>query len=57
MKAMNDAGFDKTFSAGITAASSTIGPVIPPSIPFVVYASIVGASVGKLFMAGFLPAC
>lgn len=55
MKAMNDAGFDKTFSAGITAASSTIGPVIPPSIPFVVYASIVGASVGKLFMAGFLP--
>lgn len=55
MKAMNDAGFDKTFSAGITAASSTIGPVIPPSIPFVVYASIVGASVGKLFMAGFIP--
>lgn len=55
MKAMNDAGFDKKFSAGITAASSTIGPVIPPSIPFVVYASIVGASVGDLFMAGFLP--
>lgn len=55
MKAMNDAGFDKVFSAGITAASSTIGPVIPPSIPFVVYASIVGCSVGKLFMAGFVP--
>ena len=55
MKAMDDAGFDRVFSAGITAASSTIGPVIPPSIPFVVYASIVGASVGRLFMAGFLP--
>ncbi len=55
MKAMDDAGFDRKFSAGITAASSTIGPVIPPSIPFVVYASIVGASVGKLFMAGFIP--
>ena len=35
MKAMDDAGFDPEFSAGITAASSTIGPVIPPSIPFV----------------------
>lgn len=55
MKAMGDAGYDKTFSAGITAASSTIGPVIPPSIPFVVYGSIVGVSVGKLFMAGFIP--
>lgn len=55
MKAMNDAGFDEEFSAGITAASSTIGPVIPPSIPFVVYASISGVSVGSLFAAGFLP--
>ena len=55
MKAMDDAGFDPEFSAGITAASSTIGPVIPPSIPFVVYASITGVSVGSLFAAGFLP--
>jgi len=55
MKAMHDAGFDDTFSAGITAASSTIGPVIPPSIPFVVYASVTSVSVGSLFMAGFLP--
>ncbi|MCC8024858.1 MAG: TRAP transporter large permease [Clostridium sp.] len=55
MKAMDDAGFDSEFSAGITAASSTIGPVIPPSIPFVVYASITGVSVGSLFAAGFLP--
>lgn len=55
MKAMTDAGFDKRFAAGITAASSTIGPVIPPSIPFVVYASVTSVSVGALFMAGFVP--
>lgn len=55
MKAMDDAGYDHTFSASITAASSTIGPVIPPSIPFVVYSSVTSVSVSKLFAAGFLP--
>lgn len=55
IKAMNDAGYDKPFSASITAASSTIGPIIPPSVPFVVYASITGTSVGALFMAGIVP--
>ncbi len=55
IKAMDDAGFDHTFSAGITAASSTIGPVIPPSIPFVVYSSCTAVSVSKLFAAGFIP--
>jgi tripartite ATP-independent transporter DctM subunit len=55
MKAMDDAGYDHTFSAGITAASSTIGPVIPPSIPFVVYSACTGVSVSKLFAAGFIP--
>lgn len=55
MKAMDDAGFDHKFSAGITAASSTIGPVIPPSIPFVVYSTCSGVSVAKLFAAGFIP--
>jgi tripartite ATP-independent transporter DctM subunit len=55
MKAMTSAGFDKRFAAGITAASATIGPVIPPSIPLVVYASITGVSVGALFMAGVIP--
>lgn len=55
IKAMDDAGYDHKFSAGITAASSTIGPVIPPSIPFVVYASCTGVSVSKLFAAGFIP--
>ncbi len=55
IKAMDDAGYDHRFSAGITAASSTIGPVIPPSIPFVVYSSCSGVSVSKLFAAGFIP--
>jgi C4-dicarboxylate transporter DctM subunit len=55
MKAMVDNGYDRRFSAAITAASSTIGPVIPPSIPFVIYGSLTGVSVGKLFLAGFIP--
>ncbi len=55
MKAMDDAGYDHVFSASITAASSTIGPVIPPSIPFVVFSSVTSVSVSKLFAAGFIP--
>jgi tripartite ATP-independent transporter DctM subunit len=55
MKAMDDAGYDHKFSAGITAASSTIGPVVPPSIPFVVFSSVTSVSVSKLFAAGFIP--
>jgi C4-dicarboxylate transporter DctM subunit len=55
MEAMTKAGYDRRFSAAITAASSTIGPVVPPSIPFVIYGSITGVSVGKLFLAGFTP--
>jgi len=55
MKAMVDSGYSRKFSAAITAASSTIGPVVPPSIPFVIYGSLTGVSVGKLFLAGFIP--
>ncbi len=55
MKAMTENGYDKEFSAAITAASSTIGPVVPPSIAFVIYGSITGVSIVKLFMAGFVP--
>ncbi|MBN2441766.1 MAG: TRAP transporter large permease [Spirochaetales bacterium] len=55
LKAMEEQGYEKKFSAAITAASSTIGPVIPPSIPFVIYGHLTGVSVGKLFMAGCLP--
>jgi tripartite ATP-independent transporter DctM subunit len=53
--AMLKAGYDRRFSAAITAASSTIGPVIPPSVPFVIYGSITGTSVGRLFLGGFIP--
>lgn len=55
MKAMREKGFDDDFSAAVTAASSTIGPIIPPSIPMVVYGVAAEVSVGKLFMGGFLP--
>ncbi len=54
-KAMRDKGYDERFSAAITAASSTIGPVFPPSIPFVIYASLTGVSIIDLFLAGVIP--
>jgi TRAP-type mannitol/chloroaromatic compound transport system permease large subunit len=50
MKAMHDKGFDDEFSAAVTAASSTIGPIIPPPYPMVVYGVAAEVSVGKLFM-------
>ena len=52
---MRRGGYPHAFSAVVTATSATIGPIIPPSIPLVVYASIANVSVGKLFVAGFLP--
>ena len=55
LEAMDKAGYDRPFSAAITAASSTIGPVVPPSIPFVIYGSMTGESVGRLFLAGCVP--
>ena len=55
MKAMTDNGFDKDFAASITVASSVIGPVIPPSIPLIIYASMTDNSVGKLFLGGIIP--
>lgn len=53
--AMRAEGYDDGFSCGITAASATIGPIFPPSIPMVIYAMLTGASVGALFMAGMVP--
>jgi tripartite ATP-independent transporter DctM subunit len=53
--AMVDEGFDPDFSAAVTAASATIGPIIPPSIPMVVYGMMTEVSVGALFMGGFGP--
>lgn len=55
IKAMEEAGYDKDFAVGITAASSTIGPIIPPSLPLIVYGVIADASIGKLFAAGIIP--
>ncbi len=54
-QAMADEGFDREFSASVTIASSTVGPIIPPSIPMVVYAMVANVSVGKMFFGGILP--
>ena len=53
--AMEKDGYDKTFSAAVTASSSVIGPIIPPSIPVVIFALVGSVSVGGLFLAGILP--
>ena len=55
IKAMKEAGYGARFSATVTAVSSTIGPIIPPSIPFVIYGSLANVSVGALFLAGIVP--
>jgi tripartite ATP-independent transporter DctM subunit len=55
IKAMRDAKYDPEFAVGVTAASSTIGPIIPPSLPMVIYGVVASASIGQLFAAGFLP--
>lgn len=52
---MRAEGYDDGFSCAITAASATIGPVFPPSIPMVIYSMLSGASVGALFMGGMVP--
>jgi tripartite ATP-independent transporter DctM subunit len=53
--AMVDKGYDKTYAAAITAASSIIGPIIPPSIILIIYGALMQTSVGALFVAGVLP--
>ena len=53
--AMNKEGFDPEFSAAVTAASATIGPIIPPSIPMVVYGMMTEVPVGTLFIGGMVP--
>ena len=54
--AMLKRGYDEKFSVGLTAASSVIGPIMPPSITAVVYGVVSGASIGGLFVAGIIPA-
>jgi C4-dicarboxylate transporter DctM subunit len=53
--AMERAGYPRVFAAALVGASATIGPIIPPSIPFVVYGGITGVSVGRLFLGGVVP--
>ncbi|MDG4870834.1 TRAP transporter large permease subunit, partial [Guyparkeria sp. 1SP6A2] len=48
-------GYELGYSTGITAASSVIGPILPPSIALVVYGRLANVSIGGLFMAGLLP--
>jgi len=53
--AMEKEGYDTDFSCAVTATSSTIGPIIPPSLPMIIAATLTGLSVGKLFIAGIIP--
>jgi len=55
IKAMANGGYPKDFACATTAATSTIGPIIPPSIPMVIYAYLSATSVGMLFAAGMVP--
>ena len=55
IRAMRKAGFDPAFAAAVTAASSIIGPIIPPSVIMVIYAVLAQVSVAQLFLAGILP--
>ena len=55
IKAMVEHGYSKEFSVGVTAASATLGPIIPPSLPFVIYGMMANVSIGALFVAGIVP--
>jgi TRAP-type C4-dicarboxylate transport system permease large subunit len=55
IKAMKDHGYPTEFAVGITAASATLGPIIPPSLPMVIYGVQANTSIGKLFAGGFIP--
>jgi tripartite ATP-independent transporter DctM subunit len=55
IRAMVREGYTARYAATISAVSATIGPIIPPSIPFVIYASLSNTSVGALFLAGVVP--
>src|SRR5205814_9876868 len=55
IRAMRDAHYPIDMAAGLTAAAATIGPIIPPSLPMVVYGAAAEVSVGKLFVAGIIP--
>ncbi|SEB73244.1 TRAP transporter large permease [Nitratireductor rhodophyticola] len=52
---MKKAGYPADFSAAVTAASSTVGPIIPPSVPMIIVGALSGISVSKMFLAGAIP--
>lgn len=53
--AMKEAGYDEEVAAGVTATASCMGPIIPPSIPFIMYGVIANVSIGALFLGGVVP--
>jgi len=55
LKSMTKEGFDEPFSAALTGAAGIIGPIIPPSIPMVIYGMVANESTGKLFLGGIIP--
>jgi len=55
IRAMKESGYEESFSAAVTAASATIGPIIPPSIMMVIYAIMANVSIAEMFLAGVLP--
>ncbi len=55
LEAMKEGGYDEDFSLAVTGASSIIGPIIPPSVPIVIFGVAAGASIGRLFAAGVVP--
>jgi TRAP-type C4-dicarboxylate transport system permease large subunit len=55
IKAMKDHGYPVEVAVGVTAASATLGPIIPPSLPFVIYGMMANVSIGSLFLGGLIP--
>ena len=55
IKAMKDAGYDMEFSCAVTGASATVGPIIPPSVPLVIYGVLANVSIGQLLIGGIIP--
>jgi tripartite ATP-independent transporter DctM subunit len=55
IKAMEDGGYERPFACAVSAATATVGPIIPPSIPMVIFSMLSGASLGNLFLGGAIP--
>ncbi|CAA9434992.1 MAG: TRAP-type C4-dicarboxylate transport system, large permease component [uncultured Rubellimicrobium sp.] len=55
IKAMRDHGYSTEVAVGVTAVSATLGPIIPPSLPFVIYGMMANVSIGALFLGGLIP--